>query len=131
VSTASHPDGKVTLLDKDLKAPNGIAFSPDEKILYVNDSIEVNGGPTMCKTTAQSATSACSSTAMTRKKRSSTADGMKVDEHGTSTALPRWDTRDSPSGRYWALQHGGANVKLRVGEMASRLYIQQTTKFVR
>jgi len=35
------PDGKVTLLDKDLKAPNGIAFSPDEKILYVNDSIEV------------------------------------------------------------------------------------------
>jgi len=30
-------DGKVTLLVKDLKAPNGIAFSPDEKILYVSD----------------------------------------------------------------------------------------------
>jgi gluconolactonase len=30
-------DGKVTLLIKDLKAPNGIAFSPDEKILYVSD----------------------------------------------------------------------------------------------
>jgi len=31
-------DGKLTLLTKELKAPNGIAFSPDEKILYVSDS---------------------------------------------------------------------------------------------
>lgn len=30
-------DGEVTLLIKDLKAPNGIAFSPDEKALYVSD----------------------------------------------------------------------------------------------
>jgi gluconolactonase len=31
-------DGQLTLLVKDLKAPNGIAFSPDEKILYVSNS---------------------------------------------------------------------------------------------
>jgi gluconolactonase len=30
-------DGKLTLLIKDIKAPNGIVFSPDEKILYVTD----------------------------------------------------------------------------------------------
>ena len=30
-------DGKLTLLDGELEAPNGIAFSPDEKTLYVND----------------------------------------------------------------------------------------------
>jgi gluconolactonase len=30
-------DGNVTLLIKDLKAPNGIAFSPNEKALYVSD----------------------------------------------------------------------------------------------
>lgn len=30
-------DGKLTLLISDIKAPNGIAFSPDEKILYVSD----------------------------------------------------------------------------------------------
>jgi gluconolactonase len=30
-------DGKVTLLIMDIKAPNGIAFSPDEKTLYVSD----------------------------------------------------------------------------------------------
>lgn len=31
-------DGKLTLLTKELKAPNGIAFSPDEKTLYVANS---------------------------------------------------------------------------------------------
>ncbi len=30
-------DGAVTLLIRDIKAPNGIAFSPDEKTLYVSD----------------------------------------------------------------------------------------------
>jgi gluconolactonase len=31
----------VTLLTSDLKAPNGIAFTPDEKKLYVSDSLGV------------------------------------------------------------------------------------------
>ena len=31
-------DGKLQLLIKDLDRPNGIALSPDEKFLYVNDS---------------------------------------------------------------------------------------------
>jgi gluconolactonase len=30
-------DGRLTLLIKDIEAPNGIAFSPDEKTLYVTD----------------------------------------------------------------------------------------------
>jgi gluconolactonase len=30
--------GKLTLVNKDFGAPNGIAFSPDEKVLYINDS---------------------------------------------------------------------------------------------
>jgi gluconolactonase len=33
-------NGKVTLLTKELQAPNGIAFSPDEKHLYVSDSAQ-------------------------------------------------------------------------------------------
>lgn len=32
------PDGKLTLLVKDLVMPNGLAFSPDEQKLYVNNS---------------------------------------------------------------------------------------------
>jgi gluconolactonase len=31
------PDGTLTLLIQDLRAPNGIAFSPDEQTLYVTD----------------------------------------------------------------------------------------------
>ncbi len=33
-----RPDGELTLLTTDLRAPNGIAFSPDEKLLYVSDA---------------------------------------------------------------------------------------------
>ena len=32
-------DGQLQLLDKMFRTPNGIAFSPDEKYLYVNDPI--------------------------------------------------------------------------------------------
>jgi gluconolactonase len=32
------PDGKLTLLTRDIKAPNGIAFSPDERRLYLASS---------------------------------------------------------------------------------------------
>ena len=33
-------DGKLRLLYKDMALPNGIAFTPDEKYLYVNDSVK-------------------------------------------------------------------------------------------
>ena len=32
------PDGALTLLDDTFEGPNGLAFSPDEKVLYVDDS---------------------------------------------------------------------------------------------
>ncbi|MGA2069410.1 MAG: SMP-30/gluconolactonase/LRE family protein [Thermoguttaceae bacterium] len=38
VFRVSAADGKVTLLTKEMTGPNGIAFSPDEKILYVSQS---------------------------------------------------------------------------------------------
>ncbi len=51
-------DGKVTLMTKEMTKPNGIAFSPDEKTLYVSNSdpkmavwmaFEVNGDGTLSK----------------------------------------------------------------------------------
>ena len=32
------PDGKLSLVSDDLEAPNGLAFSPDESVLYVDDT---------------------------------------------------------------------------------------------
>src|SRR5690606_24111102 len=37
-------DGQVTLLTKEFVRPNGLAFSPDEKILYVGQSGSVEPG---------------------------------------------------------------------------------------
>ena len=36
------PDGRLTLLISDTDGPNGLAFSADESILYVNDSLRRN-----------------------------------------------------------------------------------------
>lgn len=37
-STYLFKDGRVRLISRELRRPNGIALSPDEKVLYVNDS---------------------------------------------------------------------------------------------
>ena len=34
------PDGTLTLLDDSFERPNGLAFSPDERVLYVDDSFK-------------------------------------------------------------------------------------------
>ena len=33
------PEGKIDLVVKDFAKPNGLAFSPDEKLLYINDTV--------------------------------------------------------------------------------------------
>ena len=73
--------GKLQLLAKDLANPNGIALSPDEKILYVNSSADrkifrfdvqpddtVTGGRLLVD--------------MSAEKEPGVPDGMKVDEKG-------------------------------------------------
>ena len=74
------PDGKVSLVVKDFTYPNGLAFSPDESLLYINDTrenlikvYEVNAdgslknGKLFCKLVGPEA---------------GVADGMKVDVEG-------------------------------------------------
>ncbi|HWR14049.1 MAG TPA: SMP-30/gluconolactonase/LRE family protein [Terriglobales bacterium] len=76
-------DGKVTLLVKDMKAPNGIAFSPDEKTLYVSDSgsklwmaFEVKSDGTLGKGRV------LLDAAEFAKEKKGSPDGLKVDVHG-------------------------------------------------
>jgi len=72
---AIAPDGKVTLLSVYFKYPNGLAFSPDEKTLYISDSgagfieafdVQKDGMLTSARTFATDVG----------------PDGMKVDEKG-------------------------------------------------
>ena len=60
-----RPEATVTLMTKDMTRPNGLAFSPDEKQLYVAQSDADGGASGGCSTsrgTARSPTGACSST---------------------------------------------------------------------
>lgn len=73
------PAGEVQLLDKTLRRPNGIVFSPDEKKLYVND----------CEAKIIYMWDVVSDTAIANKKQFAVTnldgygvDGMKVDLHG-------------------------------------------------
>lgn len=74
-------DGKVQLLARDLGNPNGVALSPDEKVLYVNSTVDrkvfrfdVNADDTVANRRVF--------VDMTADKRPGVPDGMKVDERG-------------------------------------------------
>jgi gluconolactonase len=78
-------DGKLTLLTKELRAPNGIAFSPDEKTLYVTDvdpkrsawlAFEVKSDGTLGKPRV------LRDVTEERKKSPGGPDGIKVDKRG-------------------------------------------------
>ena len=77
--------GKLTLLTKEIKAPNGIAFSPDEKRLYISDDdpdrfawlvYDVNDDGTIVKGRVfYDATEL-------RKTKPGAPDGLRVDKQG-------------------------------------------------
>jgi gluconolactonase len=72
------PDGTLTLLDKTLYRPNGIALSPDEKKLYVNDSESRK----IYRWDMQADFTAVNRTLFYSMTGSGAADGMKVDTEG-------------------------------------------------
>ena len=73
--------GKVTLLVNDFARPNGIAFSPDEKYLYVNDTLK----KTIRRFEVQPDGGIANGqviTDMNSDTRPGAPDGMKVDQKG-------------------------------------------------
>ena len=79
-------DGKLTLLTKEMTKPNGIAFSPDEKTLYVANSdpdkamwmaFPVNDDGTLGKGKVF-----FDATDLVKAKKKGLPDGMKVDKNG-------------------------------------------------
>jgi sugar lactone lactonase YvrE len=74
------PDGQLVLLADDFDRPNGLAFSPDESVLYVNDTerghirafdVRPDGGVTAGRTFAE-----------LKGTEPGRPDGMKVDREG-------------------------------------------------
>jgi gluconolactonase len=94
-------DGRLTLLVSDLISPNGIAFSPDEKYLYVNDirpklvyryEVRPDGTVANGKVFID----------MSADKRAGNPDGMKIDVNGNI-----WD---SGPGGIWVVSPEGKHL---------------------
>jgi len=79
-------DGKLTLLTKEMTKPNGIAFSPDEKTLYVANSDPDQpvwmAFPMKKNGTLGKGKVFFDSTEMVKAKKKGLPDGMKVDKDG-------------------------------------------------
>lgn len=110
----SKKDGQVTLLTEELGRPNGLAFSPDEKTLYVAQSdpkvaiwmafpVKEDGTLGKGKVLADV-------TEMGQKMKG-LPDGMKVDAQGN----------------LWATGPGGVHVMTPAGKLLGRLDTRQST----
>jgi gluconolactonase len=99
------PQGELTLLTKEVTFPNGIAFSPDEKTLFIDSSdparpvwwayeVETDG-------TISHPRIFCDATAESRAGKAGLPDGMKVDREGNAfSAGPGGLWIISPTGRH-------------------------------
>ena len=94
-------DGKLSLLDGELDTPNGIAFSPDERTLYVND---IRPKKVYAYDVRPDGTTANRRLFidMTSDNRPGAPDGMKIDVRGNI-----WD---SGPGGIWIVSPGGKHL---------------------
>jgi gluconolactonase len=122
------PDGEVTLLTKELERPNGIAFSLDEKTLYVANShgprpiwmaFPVKDDGTLGEGRVFFDASELA------KSRRGAPDGLEVDEHGNLWATgPGGVLVISPEGKHLGtLVTGQATSNCAFGEDGKTLFI--------
>jgi gluconolactonase len=130
-------DGKLTLLTKDITRPNGIAFSPDEKTLYVGSSdpnkaiwmaYDVQADGTLGKGRVL-----VDETDRVKKGEKGLPDGMKVDVHGNIFATGAGGVHVfAPDGTLLGtLATGQATSNCAWGEDGSTLFITADQYVVR
>ena len=99
------PDGTVTLLNRELERPNGIALSPDEQTLYVGNTDEkrpvILAIPLAADGTAGASRVFFDSTALRVPGRPGSLDGLRVDVQGNLwTSGPGGILIISPAGKH-------------------------------
>jgi gluconolactonase len=130
------PDGDLMLLQSDIKAPNGIAFSPDEKTLYLTDVDPKRSAwlafPVL-ENGALGQERIFHDATMWRKNRSGGPDGIKVDKHGNLYgAGPEAVYIFAPDGTHLgSIFTGVATGNLAWGDDGSSLYITADTRLLR
>ena len=123
------PDGEVTLLTDQIKWPNGIAFSPDEKTLYVGNS-DPKHSVWMAYNVKSDGTIAngrvfFDATSLVGDANKGVPDGMKVDARGNVWATgPGGVLVFSPDGKHLGtIRTGEETGNCAWGEDGSTLYI--------
>ena len=122
-------DGKLTLLTKDLKFTNGIAFSPDEKTLYVAvsdpENAVVYAYDVKDDGSIANQRKFFDTTAMVAKKLKGLPDGIKIDVKGNMwIGAPGGILIISPGGKHLGtLATGEATANCAWGDDGSTLYI--------
>jgi gluconolactonase len=110
----SAATGEVTLLARDLERPNGIAFSPDEKILYVAQSAKRaiwNAYPVKADGTLGEPKVFADASAEMGKENPGSPDGLKVD----------------CAGNVWATGPGGVHIFAPDGKRLGRILTGEAT----
>lgn len=110
----SAADGSVTLLAKDLERPNGIAFSPDEKTLYVAQSAKRaiwNAYPVKAGGTLGEPKVFADVSAEMGRDNPGAPDGLKVDR----------------AGNVWATGPGGVHIFAPDGKRLGRILTGEAT----
>jgi gluconolactonase len=121
-------DGKVTLLTKDMTRPNGLAFSPDEKLLYVAQSDEKAAIWRVFDVkpdgTIDNSRVLLDVTAMTKTK-TGLPDGLKIDGDGNLWAAgPGGVLVISRQGKHLGtIRTGQATANVAFGDDGHSLYI--------
>jgi len=121
-------DGTVTLLIKDIKAPNGIAFSPDEKTLYVSD-VDPKRAAWLAYDVKKDGTLTNGrvffDATRWRKDPFFGPDGMKIDRHGNLFgARPGGISVFAPDGTYLgSIETGAPTSNMAWGDDGSTLYV--------
>ena len=129
-------DGKLTLLTKDIKAPNGIAFSPDERTLYISNADPMNAVwmayDVKADGTIDNGKVLFNATPWTKSK-PGVPDGLKVDGEGNIFgAGPGGIHVFSSKGKHLgSIETGVPTGNLAWGEDGSSLFITSNTNVFR
>jgi gluconolactonase len=129
--------GEVTLLTKELNRPNGVAFSPDEKTLYVANSEPAKAilmaFPVRPDGSLGDGKAFFDVTAAVSKQKPGVPDGLKVSADGTVWATgPGGVLVYSPQGKHLGtLATGVATANVAFGDDGSTLYITAGKNLVR
>jgi gluconolactonase len=129
-------DGKLILLTKEIKAPNGLVFSPDEKVLYVTD-VDPDRSAWLAFDVKDDGAIAngrvfFDATALTKTGKGG-PDGMKVDKYGNVFGTKRGGVYVfAPDGTHLGtIETGIPTSNVNWGDDGSVLYITASTAIYR